>query len=156
MASTHRWQVMRAVLAALLATALAFTIAAASIRAGDRDVLVAPPEMAAENFIRAVATKRYEPARKHFTNTASRVAGVDELRVLGRDLHARVGQSCSVEGRAGSINSDHATAAAIVYGKSGAVKIELGLRFEDAEWKIDKWSPPLGRLSLHDEPDTAR
>jgi hypothetical protein len=131
---------MRSILLALLATAIAMALCGGSIAGGDRDVLVSPPESVVEDFTRAVVTGRYKPALQHLSANSS--GGESRVRELREELHARVGSVHTIEGLPLFHDRDRASGTATVEGDSGTADLQMSLRFEHQEWKIDRWSLP--------------
>jgi hypothetical protein len=125
-----------ALIAAVTAAALA--VVAASVGPG-RDVLtfVSPPEVVAEEFVRSLATGRYDRAVRHLDDPD----GAEVLTAQGTSLRARAGHVNQVDGEEGSINGDRATASTrITTSDAGDLEWRFSLVRRDRTWKIRDWS----------------
>lgn len=126
---------MVAVICAVLA-ALAFAVAA-----GDRAMLVPPPESVSESFIRQLASGRYDRALPFLSRHAAASADLARLETLATELEQEVGGIEQVSAELLGMKSDLAEARASV---RGGAQTEAGITFalvrEQGLWKIDGWS----------------
>ena len=123
---------MRSAIFVVVACALTLALNAAAIRAGDRQQLVSPPEAVAEGFARAVVVGRYDPARRHLVHGH----GID-VPTLRQQIAQLVPDPYNVEGEMDALDSTTAKALAKVQGRDAAAVLNLTLRFQRGEWRID-------------------
>ena len=131
---------MRAVLYALVASLIGLGVPALTISAGDRDVLVSPPEVVAEEFTRSVAGGRYDPARKDLSDEVRAAIGTNDLQSLRSAIEGSAGDIETIEGEPGDLGASEATASVQVKGDAGSASLSMQLRHEHGEWKIVSWS----------------
>ena len=129
---------MRDLLSIALVTAIGLGVVAAAVGPGDdRLLFVSPPEVVAEEFVRKLATGRYDRAVERLANTAGAEAAVT---VQGEALRARAGDVTLVEGEAGRLAGDSATASTrIVTAQAGELEWTFSLVREDGVWRITEW-----------------
>lgn len=86
----------------------------------DGHLFTSPPESVAEEFVQKLATRRWGPARDHFTPELA--AAIDEahLRDAVLAFERRWGRMEQVEGRPGADSADQAWAGALVTTSRGA------------------------------------
>lgn len=101
---------MNALLGQLGVLAVALAVAGASVAAGDRTALVAPPERVAEEFVKHVVAGRYEPARRRLSDEARLGIGSDDLRQLRASIESRLGRVREVNGQNATMNGNEAVA----------------------------------------------
>ena len=121
---------------AIIALALLVSGGAVTVL-GDRGVLVPPPEMVVEEFVRDVSLKRWGPARTYLTETLRARLTVDSLRVLLARLEQGAGRVKQVHGRPIFATEAAAEAAAEVTTSSGGrVMLRFPMSREHGLWKI--------------------
>lgn len=131
---------MRALLPAIAAMAASLAAFAAGIAAGDRQLFVPPPESVAENFVRQLATHRYDRARVLLSADAAARHDLADLAAFARRLEETVGAIELVEGKSGSLTTETAHASARVQGVSRReTTIPFELVMGHGLWKIDVW-----------------
>ena len=120
------------------ATMLALSIVGLAVGPGhDRMTFVSPPEVVAEDFVRSLAAGRYDRAVEHLAETAGGEAAV---AVHGRALRARAGEVTHVEGEAGTVSGDGATASTrIMTSEAGELEWTFSLVRRNAVWRISEW-----------------
>lgn len=96
-------------------------------RLGDRETVVAPPDAIAEQFIRAVMCKRWEPAKEYLDDPES--LSHDELEAMQREL----GEGANVE--AEIVSRDRKRAVVTVRVPSRGVEKTFALTF-DGGWRL--------------------
>lgn len=105
---------------------------------GDRQVFTSPPEAVAEQFMRKLATGRYEVAMDQLSGELRRKVRPDDLKAAAQRLKERVGQIQDVRGEPGLMRGDEAEAAAVLTLQQGK---ETPLRFRltrsQGAWAID-------------------
>ena len=120
------------------ATVLALGVVGLAVGPGhDTRLFVSPPEVVAEEFVRHLATGRYDRAVKHLAETAGAEAAVT---VQGKALRARAGDVNNVEGEAGTDSGDLATASTrIMTSDAGELEWTFSLVRRDGIWRISEW-----------------
>ena len=129
---------MNALWSVLLAAAVALGVAAGTVFAlGDRSVLVSPPEAVVEDFVRALATDRYDRAVPYLSKEIGSRVGTDSLRALTQALESRIGDIEDVRCERFWMTRDNAAAFAVLTA-TGAdlVSFELPLTWTGPEWAI--------------------
>jgi hypothetical protein len=122
----------------LLVTAVALAAAAAAVMQGDTKTVVPPPESVVEQFARHIAARRYDRALQHVDDRSG--ITLTTVRLAGEALHERAGDIDQVEGRAGHIAGDRATAAAVLTTeRAGQIRYACGLVRRHGVWKISEW-----------------
>jgi hypothetical protein len=126
----------------LVLAASALLVAGALYGLGDRSVLVPPPETVAEEFLRALALHRWEPARERLTEALASRMDADSLRGFLAGLEARVGTIDDVRGVPCFTSGDTAEAmAAILSGSGERAELRLTLALEHRLWRIARLDP---------------
>jgi hypothetical protein len=119
---------------------LALGVTATAIGPGrDTNILVPPPEAVAEEFARQIATRRYDRAMDQVAPDSG--ISLTSVRLGGDELHARHGHIDQVEGEAGTIAGEAASAAAIFRTeRSGEVRHDFTFVRRHGLWKIREWT----------------
>ncbi len=120
-------------------TGLALGVVGLAVGPGhDTMTFVSPPEVVAEEFVRSLATGRYDRAARHLDDAD----GADAmLTAEGTSLRERAGAVSQVEGEAGSIGCDAATASTrITTSDAGELEWRFSLVRRTGTWKIQDWS----------------
>lgn len=127
---------MKALLLVAAVTAGALALVAGSVVAGhDTSTFVSPPEAVVEQFVRKLATARYDVARAHLADDSP--AARDRIRAASDTLRARAGAITQVEGKPGVIDGDRATATAVVTTeRAGEISMEFRLIRRTGSWRI--------------------
>lgn len=123
-------------IAAVTAGAL-IIVAALVFGAGDRTVLVPPPESVVEQFGRELATHRYDLALG-FVEPASGISATT-VRLGAHEVEAECGVIERVSGEEGSIQGELATAEVVFHGTSATVRHRFTLALRHGLWKITSW-----------------
>ncbi len=119
---------MRELLSGLIMFALLVATSALAIEVlDDRETVVPPPDAVAEQFIRAVMAKRWEPARTYLQSPEA--MSDEELEALQREL----GEGQNVEAETVSRNDEEAVVTVRL--PERAVVKNLSLVF-DEEWLV--------------------
>jgi hypothetical protein len=129
-----------ALLKELAVIGVALLVAAGAVAGlGDRGVLVPPPEMVVEQFVRDVSLKRWEPARTHLAEPLARRMGPDSLRGFVEAVERRVGPIEDVKGRPFFSTDVAAEADAEITSAGGdRTTLRLPLSREHGLWKISR------------------
>ena len=128
---------MKALLPVAAVTAGALALVAASVVAGhDTATLVSPPEAVVEQFVRKLATARYDVALAHLDDDSPAVR--ERIRMASDALRARAGAIDQVEGKPGAIDGDQATATALISTeRAGELIMEFRLIRRVGSWQIE-------------------
>jgi hypothetical protein len=103
----------------------------------DRTTMVSPPEVVAEEFVRKLATGRYDRAVEHLAHKAGAEAAVT---VQARALRDRAGEINNVEGEAGTMAGDTASASTrIMTSAAGELEWTFSLVRQEGVWRITDW-----------------
>lgn len=104
--------------------------------------LVPPPEMTAEQFLRALKAHRYEAARDQLSEEIQQQVTADDLRALVRTIEERHGGLNNVDGQGARIADDRAVATVVVtLGDGTAETLEFPLTKEQGLWKVASVEP---------------
>jgi hypothetical protein len=127
---------MKALLLVAAATAAALAVVAVSVGAGhDTSTLVSPPDAVVEQFVRKLAGARYDVALAHLDDRSPAMR--EHVRTTSDALRARAGAIDQVEGKAGVIDGDSATASAIVTTeRAGDITMDFTLIRRAGSWRI--------------------
>ena len=130
---------MKALLLVAAVTAGAFALVAGSVVAGrDTSTLVSPPDAVVEQFVRKLATGRYDVARAHLTDDSPTMR--ERIRRTSDALRARAGAINQVEGKPGVIDGDRAEATTVVTTeRAGEITIPFTLVRRNGSWRISDW-----------------
>jgi len=113
---------------------------------GDRSTLVPPPDAAAEQFVRQLATHRFDRAVPLLSGRLKHEIDAGRLAALVRAFEAQRGAITFAEGEERSRTRRDAVAEVHVETDRGESQtFNLGLTSEYGEWKIDRLGPPLAR-----------
>ena len=122
----------------LLVTAVALGAVAAAVIGGDTKTVVPPPEAVAEQFARQIAARRYDRALEHVDDGSG--ITLTTVRLAGEALHKRAGDIDQVEGKAGVVEGDRATASAVLTTQhAGRISYACSLDRRNGVWKIAGW-----------------
>ena len=113
-------------------------IGAAVFGGGDRALFVPVPEMAAEDFTRAVAARRFDIATKFLSTERQRSEIPEALARRFAPLFEAVGKVNNVETELRWMDVDRASATATVEGDSGSLALDFSLVREQGLWTIDE------------------
>jgi hypothetical protein len=116
---------------------LAIAATAVVVVTGDRNLFVSAPESVTENFVRHLATGRYDRAHALFSDAAARRIDVKALAHLAEDLERSIGGIEQVEGESMTADRRQARARAIVRGSGIEAVVNCSLVWEHAMWRID-------------------
>jgi hypothetical protein len=120
---------------------LAFGIVGAAVFAlGDQDTFVSPPEVVAEEFVRALGHGRIEPARSMLASDAERATSTREVRRVATRLRSRIGHLDNVDARVDDRTRDSAIVSARVEGARANAELMLPLVFEHGTWSVARIS----------------
>lgn len=131
---------MTALLKELAVIGLALLVTAAAVSGlRDRAVLVPPPEMVVEEFVRDISLERWEPARSHLATPLARRVGPDSLRRFLEVVEQRVGRIEEVRGRPFFATDVSAEASAEIRSADGGRgTLSMPLLREHGLWKISR------------------
>lgn len=127
---------MKALLLVAAVTAGALALVAASVVAGhDTATLVSPPDAVVEQFVRKLATARYDVALAHLDDDSPAMR--ERVRITSDTLRARAGAIEQVEGKPGVMDRDSATATAVVTTeRAGNITMQFRLIRRAGSWRI--------------------
>jgi hypothetical protein len=127
-----------------LAIAAAFILASLLLAAasvfglGDEQILTAPPEAVAEEFIRAVAHDRAGTARSLLARDAERAMEESEIHALSGRFRSRFGRLDRVDGSVAGRRSDSLIMSVRVQGERADGDVQLWLVREFGQWSVAK------------------
>ena len=129
---------MKALLWLAAATMLSLGVVAIAVGPGhDTTIFVSPPEVVAEEFVRKLATGRYDRAVDYLAYTRGAEAMVT---VQAESLRHQAGKINDVEGTGSVIDGDRATAKTTIRTeRAGQVEWEFTLTRQDGVWRISEW-----------------
>lgn len=131
---------MRSTLAALAVMVAVLGIVAAAVAAGDRSLLVPPPDAVAESFTHAVLVGRYRPAQNYLSETTA--AHPFEIADLRRVADTLVDGVPEVEAAVVMQDRQSAVVTVTLRGRRHSTgRLRVGLRFERGEWKVETVAP---------------
>lgn len=127
---------MRDLLLIAAAVLGALAIVAVSVGpGGDTSTLVSPPDAVVEQFVRKLATARYDVALAHLDDDSPAMR--ERVRITSDTLRARAGAIEQVEGKPGVIAEDRATATAVVTTeRAGDITMQFWLIRRAGSWRI--------------------
>ena len=105
---------------------------------GDSGVLVPPPEVTAEGFLRAIETGRFSQALPYLHEELRKRMGEDDVRELLMALEREHGKIEDVRGDSSSVRGDEAEAEVSIRTARGEGRVRLQLLREKHLWKISK------------------
>jgi hypothetical protein len=130
---------MREIMWMLGVTAVSLSIIGGAVFAGgDRALFVPPPEMATEDFTRAVTTRRFDIAMKLLSSRRQRSETPETIARRFAAMFAAVGEVNSVDAELRWMDTDRASATATVEGDAGSLSFDFSLVRESGLWKIDE------------------
>ena len=101
----------------------------------DTSVLVSPPESVVEQFVRKLATGRYDVALQHLDDDAP--AARERIRAASDMLRGRAGAIEQVVGTPGLLDGDRASANAVISTeRAGEISMEFMLVRRAGSWRI--------------------
>ena len=127
---------MKDLLRIVLVTGAALAVAGVAVGVGhDSTTLVSPPESVAEQFARKLAGGRYDVAREQLAHDSPDLR--HRIRSASDALRARAGTIGTIEGKAGAIDGDQATAFAVITtGGAGEIVMRFELVRRAGSWRI--------------------
>jgi hypothetical protein len=121
-------------IAAAILGAMAVVVASVGL-GGDTSTFVSPPEVVVEQFVRKLATGRYDVALAHLDEDSPAVR--ERIQTTSDQLRARTGAIEQVEGQPGAIDGDRATATAVVTTeRAGEITMWFPLVRRFGSWRI--------------------
>ena len=120
----------------VLVTVVMLGLAGVAIGVGhDTATLVSPPEAVAEQFARKLAGGRYDVASAHLEHDSPAMR--QRVRSVSDALRARAGAISAVDGKAGVIDGDRATASAVIRtARAGQIVMPFALVRRSGSWRI--------------------
>ena len=103
---------------------------------GDEETLVSPPEIVAEEFLRALGHGRVEPARGMLASDAERATSTAEVRRVSRSFRARIGRLDDVRATVAVRRRDTTIVRAQVEGQRAIAELTLPLVRENGVWVV--------------------
>jgi hypothetical protein len=103
---------------------------------GDDEILISPPEVVAEEFVRALAYGRIGPAREMLERQAKRATSTDDVRRISDTLRSRVGSLDGVHGTVAERGRDTTRVRAHVEGERGSTELVLPMVREYGGWAV--------------------
>jgi hypothetical protein len=129
---------MNEVVKQLIVMGVALAASWASVRLGDRQLLVPPPDAVAESFARLVVAERYELAVTRLSHARRQALGAEGLRATVGDLRAEVGDVTTVDAVADWVEDARAAARASIEAECGTAVLPLRFVRERGLWVIDE------------------
>jgi hypothetical protein len=130
---------MRGILKVLLtASCVLAAVAFAVFGAGDREFFTPPPESIAEGYMRSLASKRYEPARRFLAEEARAATDQQKMRRIGEEMESRIGQIMDVRGENPRIDDSSSAQAEtrLELADRQTTDARFEFRFERGMWRI--------------------
>jgi hypothetical protein len=103
---------------------------------GDADTFVSPPEIVAEELVRALGHGRIEPARSMLASDAERTTSKAEVRRMSDEFRSRLGDLQDVKGTVTARSRDTAIVRARVEGERANTELTLPLVREHGAWAV--------------------
>jgi hypothetical protein len=127
---------MKDVLPIVLVIAATLGLLAVAVGVGhDAGTLVSPPEAVAEQFARKLAGGRYDVASAHLEHDSPAMRA--RVRSVSDALRTRAGAISAVDGEAGAIDGDRATASAVIHTeRAGEIVMPFALVRRAGSWRI--------------------
>jgi hypothetical protein len=117
--------------------ALAFGIVGAVVFGlDDADTFVSPPEVVAEEFVRALGTGRLEPARSMLASKEEQATSIPEVRRISRAFRSQVGHIDKVKGTVAQRRGDTAVVRARVEAQRANAELTLPVVRERGVWSV--------------------
>ena len=130
---------MKAVALALAVAAVALAVCAAAVFGlGDGATLVSPPEVVAEDFLRAVWMERYPQAARYLDQDARLRLEREALAATRARLEEATGGIREVSGEESRFYADEADGIAAVRGRRATARVTLRMRREKGEWRVSR------------------
>lgn len=102
----------------------------------DEDTFVSPPEIVAEELVRALGHGRIEPARSMLASDAERTTSKAEVRRMSAEFRSRLGNLHDVKGTVTARRRDTAIVRARVEGERANTELTLPLVREHGAWAV--------------------
>ncbi len=137
--------------ALVVAIALA-VVAGAVFGIGDASVMVSPPEAVAEEFVRELATRRYDLARQRVAESARGRATEGALRQTFEPVRVHTGKINTVDATPSPSpfgDSGEALARADVHGDRGTASLTIALSREKGLWAVSDWTLTAAHAGSH-------
>jgi hypothetical protein len=127
---------MKDLLQMVLAIAATLAFVGVTVAVGhDTTTLVSPPEAVAEQFARKLAGGRYDVASQHLEHDSPELRA--QVRSVSDALRARAGAIGAIDGKAGAIEGDQATASALITSaRAGEIVMRFVLVRRAGSWRI--------------------
>lgn len=109
----------------------------------DEGTFVPPPEIVAEEFVRALGQGRIEPARSMLSSEAEHATSIEEVRLISTRFRLRVGHLDDVQGTLADRTRDTAIVRAYVEGQRANAELVLPLVREYGVWSVARLSELL-------------
>ena len=111
-------------------------VAGAVFGLGDESLLVSPPEVVGEEFVRALAQGHVGAAREMMTRDAERRTSEAELGRMAAGFRSRVERTARVEGRIASRRRDTIIVQVRVEGEHANTDVEVPVVREYGQWAV--------------------
>jgi hypothetical protein len=115
----------------------------------DEVTFVSPPDIVAEEFVRALGDGRAGPARRMLASNAERVTPVESLLRVSRGMRRRYGTVDDVRARVADRNGEEVLVLVVVKGSRAEEEVRLPTVREWGEWKV---TIPFGLLPSAEAP----
>jgi hypothetical protein len=124
-----------------LATIAAALLIVGAVVFGARDaaLFVPPPEAVAETFGRALASGRFDVARRHLSDQQRREQRTSDLRARFDPWKTRIGQLNHAKSTELSREGDRASATCELQGAAAVVALSLQFVREQGLWRVERW-----------------
>ena len=131
---------MKDIASVVLVIAAGLAVAAFAVyAAGDKSVLVPPPDATAENFVRELGMGRYDVVLHHLSDDVRRQVGASELRASFEPLRALTGRPDQVVTHRPATYGDHARVLTLYQGRRATAALYVDLVRQHGMWKIATW-----------------
>jgi hypothetical protein len=115
-------------------------IAAVVFGLGDRETLVSPPEVVAEEFVRSVGQGRVEAARDLLAAEEERATSTAKMRTFTTRFRSRLGRLDHVDASVAERARDSAAVRVDAEGSRDTLELTVPLAFERGLWKVARLS----------------
>jgi hypothetical protein len=123
---------------AVIAAALAI-VAVSVFGLHDTSVLVSPPDVVAETFVRELGMSRYELARHYLARDVKAHTSVDDMRSSFEPVRQATGRPDQVETAPPPDAGDRARVLATLEGRRSTAAMYVDLIREAGVWKVATW-----------------
>jgi hypothetical protein len=128
--------------------ALSFGIVGAAVFGlNDQDTFVSPPEVVAEEFVRALGSGRVESARSMLASEAEQVTSIAAVRRISSAFRSRLGHLDDVKGTLHERRSDTAIVRAQIHAERADGELMVPLVRQRGLWSVALAGEALGAVA---------